>query len=102
MFLSKIVTSITFTQVRRDTYSIQCSYMSGSNVRGCVYVVVSGQSGVGNITGFIERDSEGATVEVVNVGCYSEVLAHDNTTGSVPVRINIPTETCPVTGEYIA
>ena len=33
-----------------------------------------------NVTGFIKRDSNGVTLEVVNIGCYSEVLAYDNAT----------------------
>ena len=49
-----------------------------------------------NVTGFIERDSSGVTLEVVNIGCYSEVLAYDNSTRSFPVRTNISNETCPI------
>ena len=50
-------------------YFIQCSYLSGSDVSGCVYVLVSGEEGVENVTGFIERDSNGVTLEVANIGC---------------------------------
>ena len=56
-----------------------------------------------NVTGFIERDSNGVTLEVANIGCYSEVLAYDNSTGSLPVKTNISSETCPAistSGEY--
>ena len=49
-----------------------------------------------NVTGFIERDSNGVTLEVANIGCYSEVLAYDNSTRSFPVRTNISNETCPI------
>ena len=56
---------------------------------------MSGEEGVENVTGFIERDSNGVTLEVANIGCYSEVLAYDSCTGSLPVKTNIPlTETC--------
>ena len=33
-----------------------------------------------NVTGFIERGSNKVTLEMVDVGCYNEVLAYDNTT----------------------
>ena len=58
-----------------------------------------------NVTGFIERDSNGVTLEVANIGCYSEVLAYDNPTISkiLPVRTSIITsDTCPIiTGNTI-
>ena len=99
------VQGVVFTRVlEEDTFSIQCSYLNGSNVSGCVYVLVSGEDGVENVTGFIESDSNGVTLEVVYIGCYSEVLAYDNTTTStttieiLPVRTCINTsETCPIT-----
>ena len=33
-----------------------------------------------NVTGFIERDSNGVTLEVANIDCYIEVLTYDVTT----------------------
>ena len=36
---------------------------------------MSGEEGVENVTGFIERDSNGVTREVANIACYIEVLA---------------------------
>ena len=56
-----------------------------------------------NVTGFIERDSNGVTLEVTNIGCFSEVLAYENTTSN-PVRTSIITnDTCPITtGNYKA
>ena len=82
-----------------DIYSIQCSYLSGSDVNGCVYVLVSSEEGVENVTGFIERDSNGVTLEVANIGCYCEVLAYDNNTINQvqPVRTSITDETCLIT-----
>ena len=88
-------------------YFIQCSYLSGSDVSGCVYVLVSGEEGVENVTGFIERDSNGVTLEVANIGCYSEVLAYEVTTRSryelTPEdRASISSELCPIsTGERV-
>ena len=58
-----------------------------------------------NVTGFIEMDSNGEILEVANIGCYSEVLAYDNTTISeiLPIRTSIITsDTCPIiTGNTI-
>ena len=93
------VQEVNFTIIVGDTYSIQCGYLNGSNVSGCVYILVSRVEGVENVTGFIERDSDGVTLEVANIGCYSEVLAYENTTNEIiPVRTNIITsEVCPIT-----
>ena len=93
------VQGVVFTRVlKENTFSIQCRYLSGSNVSGCVYILVSREEGVENVTGFIERDS---TQEVVTIGCYSEVLAYANTTTTTidhPVRTSINTsDTCPIT-----
>ena len=63
-----------------NIYFIQCSYLSGSDVSGCVYVLVSREEGVENVTGFIERDSNGVTLEVANIDCYIKVLTYDVTT----------------------
>ena len=52
------------------------------------------------MTGFVERDSNGVTREVDDIGCYSEVLAYDNTTINeiLPVWTSINTsDTCPIT-----
>ena len=96
------VQGVVFTRVlEEDTFSIQCSYLSGSNVSGCVYILVSREEGVENVTGFIERDVNGVTLEVANIGCYSEVLAYDNATTTIEilrVRTSINTnDTCPIT-----
>ena len=94
------VQKVNFTSIEGDTYSIQCNYLNGSDVNGCVYVLVSREEGVENVTGFIERDSDGVTLEVPNIGCYSEVLAYDNDTitGFLLVRTSIITsDTCPIT-----
>ena len=82
-----------------DIYFIQCSYLSGSDVNGCVYVLVGREEGVENVTGFIERDSNGVTLEVANIGCYGEVIAYDNATINeiLPVRTSITDEACIIT-----
>ena len=48
-----------------------------------------------NVTGFIERDSNGVTLEVANIGFYSEVLAYDDSIESLPVRTSISIKACP-------
>ena len=54
-----------------------------------------------NVTGFIKRDSNGATLEVANIGYYSEVLAYDDSIGSLPVRTNISNEAC-ISGKLLS
>ncbi len=86
--------------VENTTYSIRCSYISGSNARGCVFILVGGEEGVANITGIINRtSSEGVRIEVPNIGSYREVLAfdleNDNTTDILPLRGNITFDMCP-------
>ena len=71
-------------QVDTTHYSIQCSYLSGSDVSGCVYVLVSREEGVQSEAGFIKRDSYGVTLEVADIGIYSEILAYDITSRNVP------------------
>ena len=66
-----------------DTYFIKCIYLNGSDVSGCVYILVSREEGVENVTGFIERED---SLEVTNIGCYREVLAYDNNTEFLPVN----------------
>ncbi len=83
--------------MENTTYSIQCIYISGTDARGCVLILVRG---VANITDIINRTSyEGVRIEVPNIGNYSEVLAFDlesdNTTGTLPVRGNITFDMCP-------
>ncbi len=85
---------MSLNQPMNTTYSIQCSYISGTDARGCVFILVGGVEGVANITGIINRtSSEGVRIEVPNIGCYREVLAFDlesdNTTGTLPVRENV-------------
>ena len=93
------VQGILFTRIHVDIYFIQCSYLSGSDVRGCVYVLVSREEGVENVTGFIERDINGVTLEVANIGCYGEVIAYDSATINeiLPVRTSITDEVCIIT-----
>ena len=89
---------VSICQVDTTHYSIQCSYLSGSDVNGCVYVLMSVEEGVENVTGFIERDRNRV---VANIGSFSEVLAYDNTTNEiVPVKTSITSDICPITSYY--
>ena len=92
---------VTVCRREETIYSIQCSYINGSNAKGCICVFVN--MVVGNITGIIERtNSEGDLVNISNIGYHKEVLAYDwecnNTTGNLTIRGNINSnETCPIT-----
>ena len=61
---------------------------------------MSGEEGVENVTGFIERDSH-VTLELGD-GCYSEVLAYDwekdNSTGIVPQRAQVTNDRLCIAG----
>ena len=85
------VQSVTVSRLERDTYSIQCNYITGSDAIGCVYTLVSNKKEVSDLSGTLKRTSLGGmVVEIPNVGCYREVLAYDlerdNTTGTLPIR----------------
>ena len=86
---------MTVSQVEDSIYSIQCGYVTGSDARGCVYVIRGGDV-LGNVIGTIDRSNSAGVI--MELTCYSEVLAYDwesdNSTGTLPVRIHINT-TCP-------
>ena len=70
--------SICLVSAATNNYSIQCDYLPGSDAKGCVYVLQSGQEGVENVTGTIERGSEyGATVQLLDVSVFDSLLAFD-------------------------
>ena len=77
----------------RNTFSIQCSYITGSDARGCVYTLVSGVKGVANITGTVERNQLDGVVALVNANQYVEVLAYDwesdDSFGNISIRRRI-------------
>ena len=56
---------------------------------------MSSEEGVENVTGFIEKDGN-VTLEVADIGSYSEVLGYDDDTGSLdlPIKARITNETC--------
>ena len=70
------VQEISICRVEEDTYSIRCSYLSGSDADGCGYILVSGMDGVENTTGCIQM----AEVEVLidlEISSFSELLGFD-------------------------
>ena len=90
-----IVTTEVQLVVFTPDHSIQCTFLRGSDVSGCVYVLVPKsevQEMLETITGFIDRSTASVSIMVANIGCYSEVLAYANTTGVLPVRAKITTD----------
>ena len=88
------VQEVKLCQVRSDIYSIQCSYINGSDAQGCTYTLVSNTTEIENITGIINRKNlEGKQVKISDKNSYVELLAYDlesdNTTGTLPIRGNI-------------
>ena len=70
------VQDISICQVEGDTYSIRCSYLSGSDADGCGYILVSGMNGVENVTGHIERTSSGEEVDL-DIAPFNKLLGFD-------------------------
>ena len=59
-------------------YSIRCVYLNNSDARGCVYTLVSGEEGVRNVIGTIERgDTDGDTLHPLNITDFTTLLAAD-------------------------
>ena len=81
-FLCSIVATadiqgISICQVEGNTYSIRCSYLSGSDADGCGYILVSGMGGVDNITGRIEMAEEEEVLMDLEISSFSELLGFD-------------------------
>ena len=70
------VQDISLCRVEGDTYSIRCSYLSGSDAGGCGYILVSGVDVVENITGCIEMDEEEVLIDS-EISSFSEILGFD-------------------------
>ena len=94
------VQGIVVCQVNDSTYSIQCTYLSGRNASGCVYILVSEEERVGNITGTIEGfNSEGGVIGVGDILTYNRILAYDledgTVIGTLPLVVPISTISIP-------
>ena len=86
------VQGVSICQITATNYSIQCIYLSGSDVNGCVYTLVGR---TGNRTGYIERgNSEGVIVHLTDV---TEILASANVTDAISIIMETGTnvEMCP-------
>ena len=88
------VQSVSVNKENDTTYSIKCSYISGSDARGCVFILVGGVEGVANITGIINRtSSERVLVELISVDNIIELLVfdleNDNTTGNLSTSADV-------------
>lgn len=68
--------NVSICQVEGNTFTIQCSYLSGSDANGCFYILVSGVDGMENVTGRIERGNSGEETLAESPGVI-ELLAFD-------------------------
>ena len=78
------------------TVLIRCIYLSGSDARGCVYTLVSGEEGVRNVTGTIERGDTAKEISLAHP--YGQLVVYDlerdGTMGDIPAgRIDISSAT---------
>ena len=98
---------VSICQVDTTHYSIQCSYLSGSDVMsGCVYILVSVEEGVENVTGFINEDDSGEVI-IDDIHDFNELIAFDwdgddNATGNLLIIGTTDTiQMCVVEGKNI-
>ena len=96
------VQGVSLCQLNETSFSITCTFLSGSTARGCFYTVVS-TSNDRSVSGRIERgnSSEGAA----DLSVYDEVILlawdSDGTNGTTPVRLDLNISFCPTTeGKY--
>ena len=86
------VQNVNISQIgNTSNYSIQCSYVEGSDALGCAYTFSA--DGVESVTGNISRNIiEGVIVELPDVSCFNEVLVYDwesdGTIGTLPVPVD--------------
>lgn len=101
------MSNVTICQINSTTFSIQCSYLNGSDASGCVYVLVSGEEGVESVRGTIDRsNSAGEAIQLSSILDFDIVLAFDleegNTISTVPISVTIraatSTSVCPTAG----
>ncbi len=81
--------------INSTAVQIQCLYLAGVVIPGCVYALVHVQNGKSNVTGEILRSNQDVkTVVVDSIGCYDELLVTVVESGatsalSLPKRIKI-------------
>ena len=71
------VQGISICRVEGNTYSIRCSYLSGSDADECGYILVSGMDGMENVTGRIETDEREEVLKDLEISSFSELLGFD-------------------------
>ena len=92
------VQGVSLCQLNETSFSIMCTFLTGSTARGCFYTLGS-TSNDGSVSGRIERgnSSEGTA----DLSAYDEVilLAQDSngTNGTTPIRLDVNFTTCPTT-----
>ena len=90
------VQGVSLCQLNETSFSIMCTFLTGSTAHGCFYTLVS-TSNDGSVSGRIERgNSSEGTADLSN---YDEVILlawdRDGTNGTTPVRLDINFTTCP-------
>ena len=70
-----VVQNATICQLDSIQYFIQCTYLDGTDVGGCIYTLVAAEGGTKNRTGYISR-SDGGIIQVDNIQMYRELVAH--------------------------
>lgn len=103
-FIATVVQNVSICNLGNTSHSLQCTYLSGSDAIGCIYVLVSYVDGVRNITGYIDRSTSGIVTIDADLTPYSDVVAYalglENIDAQLLFRANISAvkDTCsPVT-----
>ena len=101
------VQNVSICQLNTTTYTIQCIYLNGSDSRGCVFILVSREEEVEDITGTIPRSNHnGVAIELSDIMDFNVVLAFDleegNAISTVPLSVTIraATSVCPTAGRH--
>ena len=84
--VTAVVQNATICQLNSIQYFIQCTYLDGTDVGGCIYTLVAAEGGTKNRTGYISR-SDGGIIQVDNIQMYRELVAHDLSDGDLAVKI---------------
>ena len=86
------VQDVSICQKDDDTFSITCTYLSGSEGRGCIYTLVSRELDVENVTGTIYREDVTQTIgrnNIRDICRFGQVIARDWEENGIPGAIAI-------------
>ena len=111
LFLCDEITCLVTTDVQAvflgildvNVYTIRCTYLNNTDVRGCKYILVSIEERLDNITGVIKRGIlNEAVVTIQSIGCYREILAYgdDDSVEPLPISLRIDLQLCRYIREY--